>query len=35
MLHLDDPGLTKRSASAMTVLTTAALEGTVPKETEA
>lgn len=32
MLHLDDPGLTQRSASAMTVLTAAAMEGTVPME---
>uniref|UniRef100_A0A8C4GZA0 Sodium channel protein n=1 Tax=Dicentrarchus labrax TaxID=13489 RepID=A0A8C4GZA0_DICLA len=29
MLHLDEPGLTHRTASALTVLTTAAMEGTL------
>lgn len=29
VLHLDEPGLTQRSASAVTVLTAAAMEGTV------
>lgn len=32
MLHLDEPGLTQRCASATTVLTAAAMEGTVPME---
>lgn len=30
MHHLEEPGLTRRTASALTVLTVAALEGTVP-----
>ncbi len=34
MLHLDEPSLTQRSASATTVLTAAAIEGTVPVEKE-
>lgn len=34
MLHLDETGLTQRSASAMTVLTAAAMEGTVPMKIE-
>lgn len=35
MLHLDEPRLTQRSASATTVLTAAAMEGTVPMEIDA
>lgn len=34
MLHLDEPGLTQRSASATTVLTAVAIEGKVPLEME-
>ena len=30
MLHLEEPGLKQRSASAVTVLTAAAMEGKVP-----
>lgn len=34
MLHVEEPGLTQRSASAVTVLTAAAMEGTVPIKIE-
>lgn len=35
MLHVDEPGLTQRSASATTVLTAAAMEGKLPVQTDA
>lgn len=35
MLHVDEPGLMQRSASATTVLTAAAMEGTLPVQTDA
>lgn len=33
MLHVDEPGLKERSASAMTVVTAAAMEGNLPIKT--